>query len=83
MYNLEDYRSLKNRKRVQYFPAGILDVIEVEYPSQYSLILKNQSQMTSLFTNEEWLDILTKSRNSYHEYVRRQNLSRETLAHGI
>ncbi len=82
MYDLADYRKMK-KKYVQDFPEGILDVIESDYPSKYFLILEDQSLMTTLFSNEEWIDILTKSRNSYRDHIQRMNLSRKKWAQGI
>ncbi|KLU64586.1 MULTISPECIES: hypothetical protein [Desulfosporosinus] len=83
MYDLADYRSLKNRKHVQDSPVGILDVIESDYPCQYSLLLDNQSLMATLFSKEEWIDILTKSRNSYKDHIQRLDLSREIMVRKI
>lgn len=66
MNDLADFkRTHHNTKYVQGFPEGILDVIETDYPSKYFLMLEDGTGKATLFSKEEWLDILTKSRNSY------------------
>ena len=83
MNELADYkRNSKRKKYVQDFPEGILDVIESDYPSKYFLILEDRPQLTTLFSNEEWIDVLTKSRNSYRCHIQRMNLSRRYSAQG-
>ncbi|TGE35577.1 hypothetical protein E4K67_25010 [Desulfosporosinus fructosivorans] len=83
MNDLIDYKRANHKKKhVQDVPEGILDVIETDYPSEYRLILEDQTRITPLFTNEEWIDILTKSRNSYMSHIQRVNLSKKCLAQG-
>ena len=83
MNDLADYRRSKNEKKhVHDFPEGILDVIETDYPSQYLLMLEGRIRLTTLFSNEEWIDILTKSRNSYGSHIQRI-LTTKYLAQGI
>lgn len=81
MNDLEDYkRSNHKKKHVQDVPdvqEGILDVIKTDYPSEYFLILEDHSRITPLFSNEVWIDILTKSRNSYLGRIQRMNLTRK------
>ena len=84
MNDLADYKRTNSRKKcVQDYPEGILDVIEMDYPSQYFSMLEEQTLITTLFSTEEWIDILTKSRNSYRCHIQRMNLSRKYLAQGI
>ncbi|GAB6154166.1 hypothetical protein JCM17380_29160 [Desulfosporosinus burensis] len=86
MNDLADYKRKHHKKKyVQdlVFPEGILDVIEADYPSQYFLMLEDRAQITALFSNEEWIDILTKSRNSYRYHIQRMNLNRKYSALGI
>ena len=72
MNDLADYKRTNHKKKyVQDFPEGILDVIETDYPT------------TTLLSNEEWIDILTKSRNSYKWHIQHMNLSRKCSAQGI
>ena len=72
MNDLADYRRSKNEKKhVHDFPEGILDVIETDYPSQYLTMLEGRIRLTTLFSHEEWIDILTKSRASYGSHVQR------------
>jgi len=84
MNDLESYKrkSLK-KKYVQDFPEGLLDVIETDYPSQHFLISEDRTLLTTLFSDEEWIDILTKSRNSYRCHIQRMTLMRKYSAQGI
>lgn len=78
MDELADYRRTNNKKKyVQDYPEGILDVIETDYPGKYFLMLEDRTLITKLFSNEEWLDILIKSRNSYRSHIHRMNLTRK------
>lgn len=54
-------------------PKLILDVIEEDYPEKYETLRDKISQVGKLFTNEEWISILTKSRASYDGYLSRKN----------
>ena len=83
MNDLADYRRTNSKKRnVQSFPEGILDVIETDYPGKYFLMLEDRALITTLFSSEEWIDILIKSRNSYKCHIQRINLTRKYSAHG-
>ncbi|MDP4126046.1 MAG: hypothetical protein Q8912_03785 [Bacillota bacterium] len=83
MNDLADYKRTHNkRKYVQEFPEGILDVIEADYPSQYFLVLEGRTHIATLFSREEWVDILTKSRNSFQCHIQRMNLARKYSAQG-
>jgi hypothetical protein len=80
MNNLADYkrtRTTNKKKYVKDFVEGILDVIETDYPHKYFMMFEDQTQIPSLFTNEEWIDILTKSRNSYSNHAQRLNLTKK------
>jgi len=77
MNDLANYKRTKHRKKyVQDFPEGILDVIEADYSNKYFLMFEDQIQNTTLFSSEEWIDILAKSRNSYRCHIQRMNLAR-------
>lgn len=54
------------------FPKGILDIIEAYYPDKYVKILRNYDLLKTLFTEEEWIDILAKSRNSHESHISRR-----------
>lgn len=83
MNDLADYKRASNKKKyIQDFPEGILDVIETDYPREFFLISEDRNLITTLFSSEEWIDILTKSRNSYRYHIQRMNLSRKYLAQG-
>jgi hypothetical protein len=76
MSDLVDYRRTKNEKRfAKDFPEGILDVIETDYPGKFFLLTEDRIQIATLFSKEEWTDILTKSRNSYRGHIQRMNLA--------
>lgn len=83
MNDLADYkRKHQKKKYVQDFPEGIIDVIKTDYPSQYFLMLEDRTRITTLFSKEEWIDILTNSRNSYRCQIQRMNLTRKYSAQG-
>ncbi len=83
MNDLADYKRSNNKKKyIQDVPEGILDVIETDYPSEYVLMLEDRTQITPFFSNEEWIDILTKSRNSYISHIRRMNFTTKCSAQG-
>lgn len=64
-------RAKKNKQQEQDFvPKGILDIIETEYPHRYPIMSEDHTQIKALFSELEWLDILTKSRNSYKRLVK-------------
>jgi len=46
-------------------PKLILDIIEEEYPEKASFLKEKLSQVGKLFTNDEWISILTKSRATF------------------
>jgi|GEM_PF-901630 len=77
MNDLADHKRTNNKKYVKDFVEGILDVIETDYPDKYFLMLEDRTQITTLFSNEDWIDILTKSRNSYSSYIKRINLTKK------
>lgn len=74
MNDLADYERANNKKYVEDFLEGILDVIETDYPDKYFAMFEDRTRITTLFSNEEWIDILTKSRNSYSSHIKRINL---------
>ena len=77
MNDLADYKRANNKKYVKDFLEGILDVIETDYPDKYFRMFEDHTQITLLFSNEEWIDILTKSRNSYSYHAQRINLTKK------
>ena len=84
MNDLDDYRRKNHKKKYgQDFPEGILDVIEADYPRQHFLMLEDRTHLKTLFSNDEWIDILTKSRNSYRYHIQRMNITRKHSAQGI
>ncbi|AET67630.1 hypothetical protein Desor_2021 [Desulfosporosinus orientis DSM 765] len=82
MKDLADYRRLSSKKkRVHEFPEGILDVIEKVHPEKYRLMLEGKTCTATLFSSEEWLDIVTKSRNSYKNHIQGIKLARKYSRH--
>ncbi len=78
MNDLADYKRTNHKKKyVKDFLEGILDVIETDYPDKYFIMFEDRTQITSLFSNEEWIDILTKSRNSYSCHTQRMKLTKK------
>ena len=75
MNDLADYKRANNKKYVKDFLEGILDVMETDYPDKYFMMLEDRDRITALFSNDEWIDILTKSRNSYSEHIKRISLT--------
>lgn len=53
-------------------PKGVLDIIEAYYPDRYVKILVNYDLIKTLFTEEEWIDVLAKSRNSHESHISRR-----------
>jgi hypothetical protein len=51
-------------------PKSILEVIKEEYPEKYYYMLRYCANKGQLFTDEEWRNILVKSRKSYEEYLK-------------
>lgn len=72
MIDLNRQREVRKHKKDKgFFPKGILDVIEVYYPERYPLLSKGSVRTKKLFSEEEWIDILTKSRNSHEKQLKR------------
>ncbi|MEL7625172.1 MAG: hypothetical protein AAGU12_16530 [Clostridiales bacterium] len=46
-------------------PKTLLDVVEEEYPEKVGGLFGGLSQIGQLFTSEDWLNILTRSRSSF------------------
>ncbi|HEY8910618.1 MAG TPA: hypothetical protein VIM51_10130 [Desulfosporosinus sp.] len=83
MNDLADYKRTHHKtKYEQDLPEGILDVIAMDYPNDYFLVLEDRTRIKTLFSTEEWIDILTKSRNSYGCHLQRMNLTRKYSAQG-
>ena len=70
-------RRARKNKYMDMYPQGILDIIQAYYPERY-LNLSEQteplSSLESLFSEEEWLDILSKSRLSYEQWIKLKKL---------
>jgi hypothetical protein len=67
-------RQRKIRKRISghdVYPQGILDIIQTSYPDIYQEIQSGrENNLESLFSEEEWIDILTRSRFSYEQWLK-------------
>jgi len=75
-------RARKSKKYDEDFPKGILDVIEADYPDRYVMISEGGTRIKALFSAEEWVDILTKSRNSYESHINRIKKAKKHLTDG-
>ncbi len=83
MNDLANFKKMQNKKKcIHNFPDGILNVIQMYYPEKYLLMLQDRTQTTTLFSKEEWIDIMTKSRNSYRSHIHRMNLRRKYSGQG-
>lgn len=61
----------KNKYDKDLYPQGIIDVIKIDYPDRCSDLPEN---LETLFSEEEWIDILTKSRLSYKNFIKMKKL---------
>jgi hypothetical protein len=60
-------RTGKNKYDQDLYPLGIIDIIESVYPDRYINVSEN---LETLFSKEEWIDILTTSRRSYEQLIK-------------
>ncbi|WP_298201159.1 hypothetical protein [Desulfosporosinus sp.] len=60
-------RARKNKYDKNLYPLGIIDIIETDYPDRYFNLSEN---LETLFSREEWVDILTRSRVSYEPLIK-------------
>ena len=60
----------KKQNEQDFLPKGILDIIQTDYPDRYVLMSEDHAPLEKLFSAEEWLDILTKARNSFEKHRR-------------
>lgn len=66
-------RRAKNNKYLDLYPQGVLDIIQTYYPDRYFQMAEEPEtllSLESLFSEEEWLDILSKSRLSYEQWIK-------------
>lgn len=66
----------KNNKFFNVYPQGVLDIIQTSYPDRYFYFSEKPETLFSLetlFSEEEWLDILSKSRLSYEQWLKLKN----------
>ena len=54
-------------------PKTLLDVVGEEYPDKVGGLFGGLSQLGKLFTMEDWINILTRSRSSYEEAWKEKN----------
>lgn len=52
-------------------PETVLDVIEQDYPEKYGLLRGGLCKLERMFTPEDWLNILTRSRASHEHFLKR------------
>lgn len=70
----EHRRSTENKYDKDLYPQGIIDIIKADYPDRYSDLSKD---LETLFSEEEWIDILSKSRLSYKKWLRLRKLGKK------
>lgn len=61
------------KKEEDFTAKGILDVIKADYIDRYVTISNDFNQFKALFSESEWIDILTKSRRSLESKIRNRN----------
>ena len=62
----------KTEEPISEDPKSVLDIVEEEYPGKADLLKMPFGQVGKLFTNEEWISFLTKSRASYERSWRKK-----------
>jgi hypothetical protein len=73
MNDIEDYKRHKaNKKTGNGKPKGILDIIESDFPDRYSKIVDDYNKNKRIFTEEEWIDVLSKSRKSHEKHLKQK-----------
>ena len=83
MSDLDNHKRARKIKRYdEDFPKGISDIIQSDYPDRYAMISEDRTSMETLFSDEEWIDILAKSRNSYESHINRIKKTRKHLTYG-
>ncbi|AGA69168.1 hypothetical protein Desdi_1679 [Desulfitobacterium dichloroeliminans LMG P-21439] len=50
-------------------PKLVMDIIEEDYPEKYDTLKNKISQLGRLFTQDEWLNILMKSRAEHDPFL--------------
>lgn len=61
---------MSDESRREVSPKNILEIIQEEYPEKYLYMLRYCANKNQLFSQEEWRNILFKSRKSYEEYLK-------------
>jgi hypothetical protein len=75
----------KRAKKIKYmdlYPQGIIEIIQTYYPDRYKNVSENLETLLSLeklFSQEEWIDILSKSRLSYEQWIKLKKLRIRTV----
>lgn len=75
-------RRTKKNKNIGFYPQGIIEIIQTYYPDRYSILsedLETFRSLETLFSEEEWIDILTKSRHSYKRLIKMKKLRTRTI----
>jgi hypothetical protein len=66
-------KKAKKNKYMASYPQGILDIIQTYYPDRYCSLSENPEtffSLETLFSEEEWIDILSRSRLSYEQWIK-------------
>lgn len=65
-------RKIRNKTRAPIEneqPKLVMDIIEEEYPDRYEMLKEKISQLGRMFTQDEWLSILTRSRAEHERFL--------------
>jgi hypothetical protein len=70
-YNLrlKKFRRKKDSQPERDEPKLMMDIIEEDYPEKYDTLKERISQLGRMFTQEEWLTILMKSRAEHERFL--------------
>lgn len=73
---LPSRKRAKKHKYIDIYPQGVIDIIQTYYPERaFNLSEEHEALLSleTLFSEEEWLDILSKSRLSYEQWIKLKN----------
>ncbi|AFM00447.1 MULTISPECIES: hypothetical protein [Desulfitobacterium] len=66
---VKKFRKKKNAQPEVEQPKLMMDIIEEEYPEKYDTLKEKISQLGRMFTQEEWLTILMRSRAEHERFL--------------
>lgn len=66
---VKKFRKKKNAQPEVEQPKLMMDIIAEEYPEKYDTLKEKISQLGRMFTQEEWLTILMRSRAEHERFL--------------